>query len=143
MTTSRRVILSNWMKWNCLPLLFLFAIPVLLHAQASAPLKLIQSIPLPGLKEGDFDHFAVDLDGHRLFLTAEANGLVEVFDTQTNKLIYTIRGLEAPHSMVYRADLNRLFVVDGDASEIKVYDTNSYALVGHVAVVHRCRLSSL
>jgi hypothetical protein len=40
--------------------------------------------------------------------------------------------MEAPHSMVYRADLKRLLVVDGDASEIKVYDTNSYALVGHV-----------
>ncbi len=107
------------MKQNCLSLLLLFAIPVLLHAQPSAPLKLLQSIPLPGLKEGDFDHFAIDLDGHRLFLTAEANGLVEVFDTRTNRLIHTIRGLEAPHSMVYRADLKRLFVVDGDASEIK------------------------
>jgi len=71
------------------------------------------------LKEGDFDHFTVDLDGHRLFLTAEANGLVEVFDTRTNKLIHTIRGIEAPHSMLYRDDLKRLCVVDGDASEIK------------------------
>jgi hypothetical protein len=28
--------------------------------------------------------------------------------------------------MVYRSDLKRLFVVDGDASEIKVYDTASH-----------------
>ena len=132
MRNSRPVVLSNLLKRYCLSLLLLFAIPLLLHARHSAPLKLIQNIPLPGLKEGDFDHFAVDLDGHRLFLTAEANGLVEVFDTQTNKLIHTIRGIEAPHSMVYRADLKRLFIVDGDASEIKVYDTNTYALVGHV-----------
>jgi DNA-binding beta-propeller fold protein YncE len=111
-----------------------FALPLLLHAQLPTPLKLIQSIPLPGLKEGDFDHFAIDLDEHRLFLTAEANGLVEVFDTQTNKLIHTIRGMEAPHSMVYRADLKRLFVVDGDASEINVFDTNTYGLIGHVGL---------
>ena len=84
------------------------------------------------MKEGDFDHFTVDLDGHRLFLTAEANGLVVVFDTQATKLVHTIRGIEAPHSMVYRPDLKRLFVVDGDASEIKVYETTTYRLVGHV-----------
>jgi DNA-binding beta-propeller fold protein YncE len=120
------------MKRICLSLLLMLTMPLLLYAQQSAPLKLIQSIPLPGLKEGDFDHFAIDLDGHRLFLTGEANGLVEVFDTRTNKLIHTIRGIEAPHSMVYRADLKRLFVVDGDASEIKVYDASTYGLVGHV-----------
>ena len=67
MRNSRPVVLSNFMKRNCSSLLLLFAIPLLLRAQESAPLKLIQSIPLPGLKEGDFDHFAVDLDGHRLF----------------------------------------------------------------------------
>ncbi len=133
MRNSQRVVFSILMMRNCLSLLLLFAIP-LLHAQHSAPLKLIQSIPLPGLKAGDFDHFTVDLDGHRLFLTAEANGLVEVFDTQTNKLIHTIRGIDAPHSMVYRADINRLFVVDGDASEIKVYDASTYGLLGHVGL---------
>ncbi len=132
MRTSRPVLLFDLLKRYCLSLPLLFAIPLLLHAQHSAPLRLIQSIPLPGLKEGDFDHFVVDLDGHRLFLTAEANGLVEVFDTQTNKLIHTIRGIKAPHSMVYRAEIKRLFVVDGDASEIKVYDTDTYRLVGHV-----------
>lgn len=86
------------------------------------------------MKEGDFDHFTIDLEGHRLFLTAEANGLVELFDTKTNHLVHTIRRLKAPHSMVYRGDLKRLFVVDGDASEIKVYDTTTYALVGHIAL---------
>ena len=132
MRVSQPLLLSNLLKRYCWSLLVLFAIPLLLHGQPSAPLKLIQRIPLPGLKEGDFDHFAINLDEHRLFLTAEANGLVEVFDTQTNKLIHTIRGLQAPHSMVYRADLKRLFVVDGDASDIKVYDTTTYGLVGDV-----------
>ena len=73
------------------------------RAQAKAPLALLQSIPLPGLKDGDFDHFAVDLEGHRLFLAAEDNAAVEVFDLRTNKLIHTISDVEEPHSMVYRA----------------------------------------
>src|SRR6266852_2590013 len=122
------------MKTYCLSVALLLALPAVSHAQSEAPLQLVETIPLPDLKEGDFDHFAVDLDGHRLFLTAEANGVVEVFDTQANKLIHTIRGMEAPHSMVYRAELKRLFVVDGDASEIKAYDTNTYDLVGHIGL---------
>ena len=53
--------------------------------RAAEPLTLIQTVPLPALREGDFDHFALDLTGHRLFLTAE-KGAVEVFDLRTNEL---------------------------------------------------------
>jgi len=60
--------------------LFVFKIP-----RAAEPLTLIQTVPLPALREGDFDHFALDLTGHRLFLTAE-KGAVEVFDLRTNEL---------------------------------------------------------
>ncbi len=38
-------------------------------AQKNPPLKRLQTIPLPDVKAGDFDHFAVDLVGNRLFLT--------------------------------------------------------------------------
>ena len=57
------------------------------RAQVPGPLKLIQTIPLPGLKDGDFDHFQVDLPGKRLFLCAEDNSAVEVIDLTTNKVI--------------------------------------------------------
>jgi len=52
---------------------FLLSMSFVAAAQEKTPLKLVATIPLPGLKDGDFDHFAVDLDGHRLFLTAEEN----------------------------------------------------------------------
>jgi DNA-binding beta-propeller fold protein YncE len=55
-----------------------------------------------------------------------------VFDARTNKLIHTIPGLEEPHAMLYRADLHRLFVVDGGASEIKIYNSETYALQGSI-----------
>jgi len=97
-----------------------------------APLKLAHSTPLPQLKDGDFDHFTVDLAGNRLFSTAEENEKVLVFDLKTNKLIHTIDGLKAPHSMLYRADLKKLFVVDGDLGELKIYDSGSYKEVGTV-----------
>ncbi len=105
-----------------------------LQAQQKAPLKLVETIPLPGLKDGDFDHFAPDVDGHRLFLTAEENGKVQVLDTNTNKLIHTIEDLKAPHAILYRRDLKKLFIVDGDASAVKVYDSDSYQMTGEIKV---------
>ena len=134
MEAARTVLAFPIVKQCCLSLLLVLLVPLHLIAEPPVPLKLVESIPLAGLKEGDFDHFTIDLEGHRLFLTAEANGLVEVFDTKTNQLVHTIGRLQAPHSMVYRGDLKRLFVVDGDASEIKVYDTTTYALIGHIAL---------
>src|SRR6202011_5456495 len=70
-------------------------------AQSKPPLRLLQTIPLPDLKEGDFDHFAVDLAGNRLFATAEENNAVVVLDIKANKLIHTIPDLAAPHSMLF------------------------------------------
>jgi DNA-binding beta-propeller fold protein YncE len=104
------------------------------QAQEKGPLKLVETIPLPGLKDGDFDHFTPDVDGHRLFLTAEANGKVQVFDTNTNKLTHTIEDLKAPHAILYRQDLKKLFIVDGDDSAIKVYDSESYQMAAQIKV---------
>jgi DNA-binding beta-propeller fold protein YncE len=101
-------------------------------AQVEEPLKLIQNIPMPNFGDGDFDHFAVDLKGHRLFLAAEDNSAVAVLDLNSNTLIHTITDLKAPHSMVYRSDVNKLFVVDGDAAEIKIYNGDSYEVTGRI-----------
>lgn len=105
---------------------------VRLQAQEKAPLKLVETIPLPALKDGDFDHFAPDVDGHRLFLTAEENGKVQVLDTNTNKLIHTIEDVKAPHAILYLQDLKKLFIVEGDASAVRVYDSDSYQAVGEI-----------
>jgi len=103
-------------------------------AQDHAPLKLVETIPLPGLHDGDFDHFAPDVDGHRLFLTGEENEKVLVIDTSTNKLIHTIEDVKAPHAILYRKDLKKLFIVAGDASAVQVYDSDSYKMVGEIKV---------
>lgn len=104
---------------------------------AGEPMTLIQTVPLPDLHEGDFDHFAVDPAGHRLFLTAE-QGVVEVFDLGTNALVHSITGLDEPHSLVYRADLKKLFIVDGGASELKVYNSVTYQLLSSVKLEVDC-----
>jgi DNA-binding beta-propeller fold protein YncE len=114
------------------------AVPNAQQETTPAPLKLIQTIPIPGLKDGDFDHFAVDLAGHRLFLTAEKNSAVQVFDLNTNKLIHTITGLDEPHSMLYLPDLKKLFVIDGGAAEVRMYDSGSYKYLGGIKLKDDC-----
>jgi DNA-binding beta-propeller fold protein YncE len=121
------------MKKQSIILLTVFVLFALkAQCQAVQPLKLIQSIPIPGFHDGDFDHFATDPEDHLLFLAGEENGAVPVFDLNTNKLVHTITGLKAPHSMVYRADIKKLFVVDGDAAEVKIYETDTYKPVGSI-----------
>ena len=101
-------------------------------ATKKAVLELSKSVPLASLHDGDFDHFAVDLHNNRLFSAAEENSKLLVFDLGSNKLIHTITDLKAPHSMVYRNDLNKLFVVDGDLGSVRVYDGTSYKPAGEI-----------
>src|ERR1700682_48460 len=103
-------------------------------AQEKHPLKLVETIPLPGLKDGDFDHFAPDVAGHRLFLTGEENEKVFVLDTTTNRLVHTIKDVKARHAILYRGDVKKLFVVEGDASAVNVYNSDSYKMVNGIKV---------
>jgi DNA-binding beta-propeller fold protein YncE len=116
--------------------LILLALPTQkVFGQVNGPLKLVQTMPMPALHNGDFDHFAVDVQNQRLFLTAEENSAVEVFDLRTNNLVHTIAGLKTPHSMTYRSDLKKLFIVDGDAGEVKIYETDSYKPIGSIKLM--------
>jgi DNA-binding beta-propeller fold protein YncE len=110
------------------------ALTVSCQGQDHAPLKLAATIPLPGLHDGDFDHFAPDVDGHRLFLTGEENEKVLVLDTNTNQLVHTIEDVKAPHAILFRKDLKKLFIVAGDASAVQEYDSDSYKLLGEIKV---------
>jgi DNA-binding beta-propeller fold protein YncE len=102
-------------------------------AQNKAPLELRQTIPVPGLtKEGDFDHLGIDTQGNRLFIMGEDHSVVEVIDLGAGKLVHTITDVKAPHSMVYRGDLKKLFIVDGDLGEVRIYDSDSYQAVGSI-----------
>ena len=114
-----------------LTLPFVLAFVIGVSAQ-QAPLKLSHTTPLPELKDGDFDHLLADVAGNRLFATAEENSKVLVFDLKSYKLIHTIADLKAPHSLLYRADLKKLFVVDGDLGEVKIYETDTYKAVGSI-----------
>jgi len=100
-------------KITAILLFVLLAVVQRAPAQGKAPLKLIETTPLPGFS-GDFDHFGVDLKGNRLFLAAEDHKTVEVFDLRSGKPLHSITGFGQPHAIVYLPDSNKLIVTDGD-----------------------------
>jgi YVTN family beta-propeller protein len=105
------------------------------HAQAQVPgpMKLAVTIPLTGLQDGDFDHFALDAKGQRLFVAAEENSTVVVIDLKTNKVIGKIKGAKAPHSMGYNAETKKLYVVDdGGPNQVEIFDSMTYKLLGTI-----------
>jgi DNA-binding beta-propeller fold protein YncE len=99
------------------------------NGQSNAPLKLLHTTPLPGFA-GDMDHFAVDLKGHRLFLTAEVHKTVEVFDLNTGESIHSITGFGTPHEILFRPDSNTLIVADGGSdSSVRLVDGKTYQII--------------
>src|ERR1700692_1822605 len=114
-------------------MLFLFAGQIC--GQQSAPLKLVQTYKLPPDVKGNFDHFAIDLSGNRLFATPEEYKAVLVFDLKSGKLIHKITGIEKPHAVLYRPDLKRLFITDGESGDLKIVDSDSYATLSSVKLL--------
>jgi len=100
-----------------------------------APLKLIQTISLAPDVKGHFDHFEVDLKGSRLFATPEDFKAVLVFDLKSGKLIHKLGGIEKPHAVLFRADVNRIYVTDGEAGDVKIFDGTSYAPLANVKLL--------
>ncbi len=97
----------------------------------SAPLKLKQTIPLPGV-EGRIDHFASDPSGQRLFVCALGNNTVEVLDLQKGERVHTITGLGAPQGVGYVPEVNRLFVANDKGGICKVYDGKSFQQISEL-----------
>ncbi|HEV2397958.1 MAG TPA: YncE family protein [Candidatus Sulfotelmatobacter sp.] len=97
-------------------------------AQQNAPLRLVDTIPLPGV-HGRIDHFDVDVGGRRLFMSALGNNTLEIFDLRSNKVVHEIRGLHEPQGVTYVPKSNRIFVANGDDGMVRVFDGSTYQLL--------------
>ena len=104
--------------------------PAASGASADSVLVLRGRTELPGYS-GDFDHFAVDLKGNRLFLAAEDHGTLEVFDLRTGKHLRSVAGFETPHSIFPIRQTHRLLITDGSET-IKLLDDGTLAPVGTI-----------
>ncbi|HEV2493864.1 MAG TPA: YncE family protein [Terriglobia bacterium] len=100
-------------------------------SRSEQPLVQIGKIPLPGV-EGRIDHFGIDLDRRRLFMSALGNNTVEILDLKTNKRVGTIHELREPQGVLYVPAINRVFVGNAQGGAVDVFDGNTLRPVGEV-----------
>src|SRR5882672_9478459 len=105
----------------------------------ASPLELVRTIPMPGIT-GRFDSFGIDVKGHRLFVTPLDHKTVEVYDLKTGKLIHSIPGIEKAHAVLYREDLDEIFVTDGPAGSLKIFKGDKYEFVKAVEQIGRAHV---
>jgi DNA-binding beta-propeller fold protein YncE len=98
-------------------------------AYSQQPLHLIGKFTMPVSVQGKFDHLGIDQKGGRLFVAAESAHQVLVFDLNSGKYLRSIAGIQIPHAIFVREDLNRIFITDGGAGTLRIYDGRTYALV--------------
>src|SRR5215475_15933608 len=109
-------------------LLLLLALTLLTstaHAQDGAPLRQVQTIPLPQV-EGRIDHMAVDLQGQRLFVAALGNNTLEVLDLKAGTRLHTITGLHEPQGVVFVPESNTIVVTNGQTGACDLFDGTSF-----------------
>jgi DNA-binding beta-propeller fold protein YncE len=120
-----------------MPVMYLFAFLLALNgkAQSNAPLKLVQTIPMPGV-QGRMDHISVDTRGKRLFVPANSDNqnTVEVIDLQAGKRIASIPGQSRPQGTFYSNDFNKLFVTNGTDGTCKIFHGETFKLIDNLVL---------
>lgn len=100
---------------------------------SSAPLLLVQEIPLPHV-EGRIDHFTFDAKRKRVIGAALGNNTVEVVDTFAGRDIHSITGAADPQGVAFVGDLNKLFVANGADEKLRIYDGTTFALLNTIEI---------
>jgi DNA-binding beta-propeller fold protein YncE len=103
----------------------LTALAVRAQAEESAPLRLVQTIPLTNV-EGRIDHMAMDLKGQRLFVAALGNNTVEVLDLRAGKRIHGITGLHEPQGVGFVPEFNKIFIANAKSGACEFFDGSSF-----------------
>ncbi len=93
----------------------------------TVPLVLTGAIPLPNVK-GRIDHFGLDAEHNRLFVSALGNNTEEIIGISAQTVIHTISGVLTPQGVVYSPETNKLFV-GSDQGKLYIYDGTSFDLI--------------
>lgn len=100
-----------------------------------SPFAFEASIVMPDVPWGPYsDYLATDVAGGRVFATPQAAHAVAVFDAKASKLVTMVHGIGNPHGVFYSNRAKRLFVDDGEAGEVKVFDGNDFKLIKKIPV---------
>jgi WD40 repeat protein len=118
--------MTKFLAVCCIVLFAGFAIQT--SAQEKQALKLVQTIPLPGVT-GRLDHMGVDPERKRLFVAAVSNNSLEVVDLTDGKVIKSLTGFKDTQDALFLSgDFNKLFVSSLDG-HVKVFQGESFWLV--------------
>lgn len=98
-------------------------------SQSPAPITAVQKDEMPASVAGRFDHLGIDPHGNRLFAAAESAHQVFVFDLASGRYLRSIDGIQIPHAILVRQDIDRIYITDGGAGEVRVYDGQTYHLL--------------
>jgi len=118
-------------KLKLLLMATLFLSGQLVAAQTAAPLKLATKYEMPASVKGRFDHLGIDMGGNRLFVVGEEAAQVLVFDLASGKFIRAIK-VDHPHAVLYREDLNHIYITDEGKGVLNIYDGKTYDLLKSV-----------
>jgi len=110
----------------CLAMVVGFAVQA--SAQEKQALRLVQTIPLPGVK-GRLDHIGVDLEKKRLFVAASGNNTLEVVDLTGEKVIKSLTGFKNTQDALFLGgDFNKLYVSSLDG-HVRVFQGETFSQV--------------
>ncbi len=93
-------------------------------ADTTAPLKLVATIPLPGIT-GRIDHFTIDLSHQIAFVAALGANTVVAVDIQRGKVLGSITGLKEPQGLLYVPENGRLYIANGGDGSVRIYDAGT------------------
>jgi DNA-binding beta-propeller fold protein YncE len=122
------------------------------------PLRLVQKIELSDIRTGEpdvsadqlaknltttrmpgvqnhFDHLTADLKNNRIFVVPEDNKSVEVYAIRSGKFVHSIKGIGVGHSVLYRPDIDRIFITDGSEGALHIYNGTTYAILKTVKLL--------
>ena len=119
--------MTLWRRFSTLIAALFLAFMISATAQTQ-PFRLVQTIPLPGVK-GRIDHMDVDVKGQRLFVAGLENGSLEVVDLRAGKSLRSIPGFKKPQGIAFVPSLNKLFVASGDDGKVRVFRADSLDLL--------------
>jgi len=148
----------NFFRMAALACLALSAACGPLFAGDAPPLKLVSKIELKDIRSGEpdvssdtlaknltttrmvgvqnhFDHLTPDLKNNRIFVVPEDNKSVEVYDIRTGKFLHSVKGIGVGHSVVYRPDIDRIFISDGSDGDLKIFNGTTYELLKTVKLL--------
>src|SRR5258708_5739834 len=126
-------------------------------AEDRPPLKLVKTIELADIHSGESDvsagqlaknltttrmvggqnhfHLKAHLKNNGPFVGTEDHKTIEVYNIRTGNFVHSIKGIGVGHSVVYRADIDTIFVTDGSYGDLKIFNGTTYELLKTVKLL--------